>query len=169
MQAKALTMLVSRKFSSPPARPYQGFKEDSASVFLAIQMFFLEKIWIFALRRPVARNSETRRRRLHSPVTRENLSETGPIGVLAGLVPAIHAAPLQSTHEVRGGPWAWMPGTRPRLSGSAKNSRHERQPKGNRSSRRLGRASRPSTPRRCNKPSELAASARRGGPGQARA
>src|SRR5580693_7723503 len=53
-----------------------------------------------------------------------------PFDVLAGLVPAIprrmrsirpHAAPLQTTFEVVGdGFWAWMPGTRPRLSGSAR-------------------------------------------------
>src|SRR5471030_1426980 len=39
---------------------------------------------------------------------------------MAGLVPAIHAAPLQTTFKVGYGFWAWMPGTRPRLSGSAR-------------------------------------------------
>jgi hypothetical protein len=56
---------------------------------------------------------------LKSPVTRENLSETEPLGVLAGLVPAIprrmrstrpHAAPLQETFEVGAFRTAWMPG-----------------------------------------------------------
>jgi hypothetical protein len=57
-----------------------------------------------------------------SPVTRENLGETAPLGGLAGLVPAIprrmrsirpHAAPLQETFEVGGFRSAWMPGTSP--------------------------------------------------------
>jgi len=48
-----------------------------------------------------------------------------PFDVMAGLVPAIHAAPLQTTFEVGGGFWAWMPGTRPRLSGSIRR-RHWR-------------------------------------------
>ena len=57
-----------------------------------------------------------------SPVTRENLGETAPLGGLAGLVPAIprrmrsirpHAAPLQETFEVGGFRTAWMPGTSP--------------------------------------------------------
>src|SRR3984957_11243746 len=39
--------------------------------------------------------------------------------VMAGLVPAIHAAPLQTNFYAGGGFGAWMPGTRPRLSGSA--------------------------------------------------
>src|ERR1700722_19057290 len=50
---------------------------------------------------------------LKSPVTRENLSGIEPFGVLAGLVPAIHAAPLQETFEVGGFRTAWMPGTSP--------------------------------------------------------
>ena len=33
-----------------------------------------------------------------------------------GLVPAIHAAALQTTLEVRDGFWAWMPGTRPGMT-----------------------------------------------------
>jgi hypothetical protein len=37
--------------------------------------------------------------------------------VMAGLVPAIHAAPPLTTAEGLDGIWAWMPGTRPRLSG----------------------------------------------------
>jgi hypothetical protein len=35
-----------------------------------------------------------------------------PFDVMAGLVPAIHAAPLQITVEASYGVWAWMPGTR---------------------------------------------------------
>jgi hypothetical protein len=59
---------------------------------------------------------------LKSPVTRENLSGIEPLGVLAGLVPAIprrmrsirpHAASLQETFEVGGLRTAWMPGTSP--------------------------------------------------------
>jgi hypothetical protein len=50
---------------------------------------------------------------LKSPVTRENLRGIEPLGVLAGLVPAIHAAPLQETFEVGGFRTAWMPGTSP--------------------------------------------------------
>jgi hypothetical protein len=41
--AKVLTMLVSRKFSSPPARLYQGFKEDSARVFWQSKCFSWKK------------------------------------------------------------------------------------------------------------------------------
>ncbi|MGO4871536.1 MAG: hypothetical protein ACLPGW_13165, partial [Roseiarcus sp.] len=37
---------------------------------------------------------------------------------MTGLVPVIHAAPLQNTSEVGRCLTAWMPGTRPRLSGS---------------------------------------------------
>src|ERR1700722_5004890 len=37
--------------------------------------------------------------------------------VMAGLVPAIHAAPLQTNFDVGSGFWAWMPGTRPGLTG----------------------------------------------------
>jgi hypothetical protein len=72
-----------------------------------------------------------------------------------------------------------MPGTRPRLSGSAKKSRLARKSKGSTTSRRLGRAcprlsqgeceAFVRTRRRCKKPSKLTASARRGCPGQARA
>jgi hypothetical protein len=36
-----------------------------------------------------------------------------PMVVMAGLVPAIHAAPLQETSEVGIRRTAWMPGTRP--------------------------------------------------------
>ena len=36
-----------------------------------------------------------------------------PFDVMAGLVPAIYAALLPTTFEVRGGLSAWMPGTRP--------------------------------------------------------
>src|SRR5580700_9292653 len=59
---------------------------------------------------------------LKSPVRRENLSGIEPLGVLAGLVPAIprrmrsirpHAEPLQETFEVGGSRTAWMPGTSP--------------------------------------------------------
>ena len=46
-------------------------------------------------------------------VARENLSGIEPFGVLAGLVPAIHAAPLQETFEVGGFRTAWMPRTSP--------------------------------------------------------
>jgi hypothetical protein len=35
---------------------------------------------------------------------------------MAGLVPAIHAALLQTTVEVLGGFWAWMPGSRPGMT-----------------------------------------------------
>jgi hypothetical protein len=35
---------------------------------------------------------------------------------MAGLVPAIHAAPLQTTFEVGDGFSAWMPGTRPGMT-----------------------------------------------------
>ena len=51
---------------------------------------------------------------------RDNIKELELPGVLAGLVPAIHAAPLQTNFYAGGGFGAWMPGTRPRLSGSAK-------------------------------------------------
>jgi hypothetical protein len=44
---------------------------------------------------------------------RANFMIVRPAVVMAGLVPAIHAAPLQTTLEVRDGLWAWMPGTRP--------------------------------------------------------
>jgi hypothetical protein len=50
---------------------------------------------------------------LKSPVTRENLSGIEPLGVLAGLVPAIHAEPLQETFKVGVFRTAWMPGTSP--------------------------------------------------------
>jgi hypothetical protein len=39
-----------------------------------------------------------------------------PLRVMAGLVPAIHAAPLQETFEVRTAGWAWMPGARPGMT-----------------------------------------------------
>jgi hypothetical protein len=39
-----------------------------------------------------------------------------PFHVMAGLVPAIHAAPLQTTFEVGNGFWAWMLGTRPGMT-----------------------------------------------------
>jgi hypothetical protein len=39
-----------------------------------------------------------------------------PFDVMAGLVPAIHAAPLQTTLEVLNGFWAWIPGTRPGMT-----------------------------------------------------
>jgi hypothetical protein len=157
--AKVLTMLVSRKFSSPPARLYQGFKEDSASVFLAIQMFFLEKIWIFALRRPVARHSETRRRRLHSPVTRENLSETEPLGFEVGGFRSACGRMLR----IRLG----MPGTSPGRTreGCAQLQLFNRFFL----SRTAVGLSRPSTRRRCEKRQRLASSARRGCPAQGRA
>jgi hypothetical protein len=51
--------------------------------------------------------------RQKSPVKRENRKGAQPPGVLAGLVPAIHAAPLQETFEVDGLRSAWMPGTSP--------------------------------------------------------
>jgi hypothetical protein len=35
---------------------------------------------------------------------------------MAGLVPAIHAAPLQITFDVGDGFSAWMPGTRPGMT-----------------------------------------------------
>jgi hypothetical protein len=41
------------------------------------------------------------------------------LDVMAGLVPAIHAAPLRSTLEVRDGLSAWMPGTRPGMTWSS--------------------------------------------------
>ena len=44
------------------------------------------------------------------------LGHPSPLDVMAGLVPAIHAAPLQTTLEVHGGLWAWMPGTRPGMT-----------------------------------------------------
>jgi hypothetical protein len=44
---------------------------------------------------------------------RANLEGVEPLGVLAGLVPAIHAAPLQEAFEVGGFHTAWMPGTSP--------------------------------------------------------
>jgi hypothetical protein len=59
---------------------------------------------------------------LKSPVRRENLSGIEPLGVLAGLVPAIprrmrsirpHAERMQETFEVGGFRTAWMPGTSP--------------------------------------------------------
>ena len=40
-----------------------------------------------------------------------------PTRVMAGLVPAIHAAPLLETFEVRRIGSAWMPGTRPSMTG----------------------------------------------------
>jgi hypothetical protein len=39
-----------------------------------------------------------------------------PFDVMAGLVPAIHAALPRATFEVLDGRWAWMPGTRPGMT-----------------------------------------------------
>jgi hypothetical protein len=50
MQAKALKMLVSRMLVWPPARSHQRLNKDSMRLFLAIQLFFLEKFGNFALR-----------------------------------------------------------------------------------------------------------------------
>jgi hypothetical protein len=41
-----------------------------------------------------------------------------PGRVMAGLVPAIHAAPLQKVFGVVGGGAAWIPGTRPGMTAS---------------------------------------------------
>jgi hypothetical protein len=39
-----------------------------------------------------------------------------PTDVMAGLVPAIHAAPWQTTFDVDDGVWAWMAGTSPAMT-----------------------------------------------------
>src|SRR5580698_11587748 len=48
-----------------------------------------------------------------NPFARNNLKGKSPLGVLAGLVPAIHAERLHQTFEVGGFRAAWMPGTSP--------------------------------------------------------
>jgi hypothetical protein len=50
------------------------------------------------------------------PESAEDLPFVLPERVMAGLVPAIHAAPLQGTFEVGVGGSAWMPGTRPGMT-----------------------------------------------------
>jgi hypothetical protein len=46
------------------------------------------------------------------------------LGVMAGLVPAIHAAPLQTALKVFDGCAAWMPGTRPGMTCRVQETEH---------------------------------------------
>jgi hypothetical protein len=125
MHAKALTMLVSRKFSSPPARLNQGLYGDFAGPFLGNPNAFLGKN-LGVLRFAGAWRGVSPRRGGASPPERGQSGETQacakkredfmisrPVVVVAGLVPAIHAAPLRETSEVGVFRTAWMPGTRP--------------------------------------------------------
>jgi hypothetical protein len=49
----------------------------------------------------------------------------GFLVVMAGLVPAIHAAPLQKLFSIGGSGAAWMPGTRPGMMADNNDQRRE--------------------------------------------